>query len=87
VGRFSLIMPYDADPPPELKVAMAEAEALDDRVKLAQQRVASFDTRDGFQDRKLATIWAALEMGIRKPESDAHLDAYVMLSDLVERAP
>lgn len=50
----------------------------------ARERVDSFDEIDTFKDRALSTIVAALEAGIKRPESGAQFDALVMLYDCEE---
>lgn len=53
------------------------------KVKKARAFVDSLDKIDGFKDRELGTILAALEGGLKRPEDNSHFDAYVMLDDLV----
>lgn len=40
------------------------------------------DEIDGIKSRDLGTIIAALECGLKNPESNAHFEALVMLCDL-----
>jgi hypothetical protein len=49
----------------------------------AQERVAQMDAIDGFKDRALATIHAALKCGLQRPETGAAYDALVMLESLL----
>ena len=48
----------------------------------ARKRVAAMDRIDGVCDRHLATICAALEAGLKRPETGAQFDALVMLLDV-----
>jgi hypothetical protein len=52
----------------------------------AKNRVKSMDEADGFKDRDLNTILLALECGIKRPETGAQFDAYVMLLDVCKGA-
>ena len=54
---------------------------FEQEVAAARQRVADLDEIDGFADRAMLTILLALEAGLRRPESAAQYDAYVMLQD------
>lgn len=54
------------------------------KIAKAENNVKSLDQYDGFKDRYLGTILAALEAGLNRPETNAHYDALVMLRDLVE---
>ncbi len=56
-------------------------------LKEAMKRVASLDKADGFRDREPATIRAALQCGILRPETNAQFDALVMLMDVEKSAP
>lgn len=51
--------------------------------KLAKARrsVAAYDKKNGIKDRWLRTIQAALETGLKNPETNAHFEALVMLKD------
>lgn len=55
------------------------------RLQEAEKRVAEMDSVDGWKDRNLTTILAALEAGLKNPISGGHYDAYVMLRDIVQR--
>lgn len=50
----------------------------------AKERVGRFDQLDRRKDREPGTILAALEAGLRHPETGAQFDALVMLKDVVE---
>jgi len=52
-------------------------------VQAARQRVSDFDEIDGFPNRDLGVILAALEAGLRDTTNGAQYDAYVMLQDVV----
>jgi hypothetical protein len=54
-------------------------------VAAARKRVSTMDSIDGFKDRFLGTILAAMKAGIFFPETGAHFDAYVMLEDYIEQ--
>lgn len=54
---------------------------FDDRMGKARRRVASMDAVDGHKDRTLHCIRAALEAGLRRPETEAAYDALAMLED------
>jgi hypothetical protein len=47
----------------------------------AVKNVAALDKSDKFKDRYIGTIAAALEAGLRHPETNAAFDALVMLED------
>jgi hypothetical protein len=53
----------------------------------ARKRVAEMDEMDGFKDRHLATIVAALRSGLANFESNygSEFDALVMLEDLLDQ--
>ena len=53
-------------------------------VTRAELRVAELDKVDGYADRHADTIMAAMEAGLKKPESGALFDAFVMLRDVAE---
>ena len=53
-------------------------------VTCAELRVAELDKVDGYADRYANTILAAMEAGIKIPESGALFDAFVMLRDVVK---
>ena len=59
---------------------MTEKE-FDALKKKAIKNVADLDGVDGFKDRYIGTIAAALEAGLRHPETNAAFDALVMLED------
>jgi hypothetical protein len=48
----------------------------------ARKNVAGLDKIDGWKNREAGTIYAALEAGLRHPESNAAFDALVMLEDV-----
>ena len=50
----------------------------------AKARVQQMDRSDGFKDRYLPTIFAALECGLKHPDTGAQFDALFMLSDLIK---
>lgn len=50
----------------------------------AARFVAEMDEHDGWADRNLSTIIAALQAGLIDPSNNAHFDALVMLIDLRE---
>jgi len=54
-------------------------------VAAARKRVSIMDSIDGFKDRFMGTILAAMKAGILFPETGAHFDAYVMLEDYIEQ--
>jgi len=62
---------------------MTENADFDRCLAAARKRVAAFDKADGFADRSPGTIMAALEAGLRRPETCAAYDALVMLQDTV----
>ena len=54
----------------------------------ARKRVAAMDAIDGFRDRSVETILAALETGLRSVENqDCLYDAFVMLLDVQKEQP
>jgi len=55
-------------------------------VATAKERVSKMDAVDGFKDRHVGTILAALKAGIMYPETGAQFDAYVMLDECVKAA-
>lgn len=57
---------------------------FDKLVAKAEADVKRLDAIDGSKDRELKTILFALEAGLKRPETNAHYDAYVMLKELVE---
>jgi hypothetical protein len=58
---------------------------FDERVKKAEKTVAFMDQHDGWTDRELPTVLAALECGLKRPETNSHFDAFVMLRDRVNK--
>ena len=60
---------------------MKEKE-FDEKLKLAVVRVMRMDSIDGWADRKIPTICAALRAGIILNNEEALMESYVMLSDL-----
>ena len=62
-------------PPPDFSACLAKAE----------NNVKDLDGHDGYKDRDLRTILAALEAGLINPETNAHFDAYVMLKEVVTK--
>lgn len=61
---------------------MSEHE-FQERLKKAKKNVSDMDAIDG-GDRSLGTIIAALQAGIRNPDTNAQFDALVMLIDIDE---
>jgi hypothetical protein len=61
---------------------MLSQEEFDRLLGEARDRVQSMDETDGFKDRYSGTIYAALEAGLKNPESGAAFDALVMLRDV-----
>lgn len=53
-------------------------------VARAELRVAELDKVDGYAERHVDTIMAAIEAGIKCPESGAVFEAYVMLRDVAK---
>ena len=49
---------------------------------LARVRVADYDRIDGYKDRDLPTIAAAMETGLRMEDNGPVYDAFVMLEEL-----
>lgn len=49
----------------------------------ARKRVMGMDAIDGFKNRHLLTVLAALEAGLKTPSNKCQYDAFVMLQDLV----
>jgi hypothetical protein len=47
----------------------------------AKKRVSKMDSIDGFKNRTVGTILAALKAGICFPDTGAQFDAYVMLGE------
>jgi len=66
----------------ELGLALGEPN-FQNEVERAIYRVKHMDAIDGAKDRKLSTILAALEAGLRKPRTGGQYDAYVMLQEVV----
>ena len=52
-------------------------------VAAARKRVSKMDAIDGFKDRAVETLLAALKAGICFPDTGAQFDAYVMLDECV----
>ena len=51
-------------------------------MKKAADRVESFDKCDGVRDRSLKAIAAALEAGLKQPDTGCQFDALWMLLDI-----
>ena len=51
------------------------------QMERAKKRVASMDKLDGWKPRDPGTIVAALECGLKRPDTGAQFDALVMLMD------
>lgn len=52
-------------------------------VAAAKKRICKMDAIDGFKDRAVETLLAALKAGICFPDTGAQFDAYVMLGECV----
>ena len=52
----------------------------------ARKNIAELDGVDGWKNREIGTIYAALEAGLRRPESNSAFDALVMLEDLYKQS-
>lgn len=57
--------------------------AFQEKLEKAKKNVSDMDAIDG-GDRSVGTIIAALQAGIRNPDSNAQFDALVMLMDIDE---
>jgi hypothetical protein len=57
-------------------------KTFEEEVAEAEKRVAEMDRVEGYRERSIGTILAALETGLKHPENGAHYDAFVMLTDL-----
>lgn len=57
---------------------------FEERLDRARKDVEMLDSVDGYRDRRLATILAALGAGLKNPDSNSHFDAYVMLEARVQ---
>ena len=49
----------------------------------ARKNVDDMDAVDGFQDRNSGTVLAALECGLKNPDTNAQFDALVMIEDIL----
>lgn len=52
---------------------------FESNLKKAEENVAALDAVDRWQNRRISTIYAALECGLRRPETNAQYEALVML--------
>jgi hypothetical protein len=68
---------------------MMNQEEFNLRLAKAKKDVAKMDQIDGYKERSIGTIHAALECGLKNPDTNAAFDALVMLQDLreMERQP
>lgn len=57
-------------------------DVFDKLLRKAEKNVAALDRVDGHKDRSIGTIIAALECGLKSPDTNAQFDALVMLIDL-----
>lgn len=60
---------------------------FENRIDKARLRVVEMDLMDGAADRGLRTILAAMEAGIKNPDSGAQFDAVAMLRDIAKNQP
>ena len=63
---------------------MPTSAEFDEFYVKAVKNVADLDAVDGHKDRRLLTICAALEAGLRNPLTNAQYDALVMLREVAE---
>ena len=56
-------------------------EAHNQKLAAAEQRVAEMDEVDGFPDRSIGAIIAALDVGLERDDDSPAYDALVMLLD------
>ena len=60
-------------------------KSYEDRLRKARKSVDALDSVDGRKNREIGTIAAALEAGLRHPETNAQFEALVMLQDLMRK--
>ncbi len=58
--------------------------SFEENVANAVVMISVGDVIDGFKNRELETILAALECGLKRPETLAQFDAYVMLKEVCD---
>jgi len=63
---------------------MMNQEEFNSRLAKARKNVDELDQVGGWKDREIFTIHAALEAGLKNPDTNAAFDALVMLQDLRE---